>query len=501
MKRRKLLALLLAVATILGSALCSPNTALAASINTKYPRTKITGYILSTSNKSVVAYSYIGGGSVGHIYASDDCTIQEVYTNGWVKVTVPWSGYTYGRVVYTQLSNFLNTSYTPQMRRVTVKTAAYNRSNLSKSLGHVYVGDNCYVVGESGNYYQVLCPWSGGGYRICWVNKSAFGHVHSYRTEYEAAHPHRVYKKCSCGDWYYTGATQKVSSCGPCNPHVHSYRTEYEAAHPHRVYKKCSCGEWYYTGATQNVSSCTTCNPAATYTGYVNTASQPLILRQSASTSSAALASMPRGSALTVLDNKAIYNGFYHVRYGSTTGYASLSYISFTKPQSVGLAWPASAKYVTCMYYYKNGSKHSTRYGYQNAMDIAGGGNIYAAAAGTVETATYQSGGFGNYIVILHNDGTRTLYGHLSSRSVSAGQYVSQGQKIGVMGSTGNSSGTHLHFEWSGGDPWRNYFKSDSSLIYEANVRTNNANYNSDKAIVRFLDSNYRYSGGYYYRK
>ena len=166
MKRRKLLALLLAVATILGSALCSPNTALAASINTKYPRTKITGYILSTSNKSVVAYSYIGGGSVGHIYASDDCTIQEVYTNGWVKVTVPWSGYTYGRVVYTQLSNFLNTSYTPQMRRVTVKTAAYNRSNLSKSLGHVYVGDNCYVVGESGNYYQVLCPWSGGGYRI-----------------------------------------------------------------------------------------------------------------------------------------------------------------------------------------------------------------------------------------------------------------------------------------------------------------------------------------------
>ena len=153
------------------------------------------------------------------------------------------------------------------------------------------------------------------------------------------------------------------------------------------------------------------------------------------------------------------------------------------------------------MYYYKNGSKHSTRYGYQHAMDIAGGGNIYAAAAGTVETATYQSGGFGNYIVILHNDGTRTLYGHLSSRSVSAGQYVSQGQKIGVMGSTGNSSGTHLHFEWSGGDPWRNYFKSDSSLIYEANVRTNNANYNSDKAIVRFLDSNYRYSGGYYYRK
>ncbi len=461
MKKRRSLALFLAVLMILGAAFSNPNTAQAASISTKYPRANITGYILSTSNKSAVAYSSINGRSVGYIYANDDCTIQSVYTNGWVKVNVPWSGYRYGRVVYTKLSNFLNTSYTPQISRATVKSAAYNRSNRSKKLGHVYVGDDCYLVGASGSYYQVLCPWTGGVYRICWVSKSAFAHTHSYRTEYEAAHPHKVYKKCACGAWYYTGETKKLLNCATCTPYT------------------------------------------KTYTGYVNTASKPLTLRKSASTASKALTTMPKGSALTVLDNKAVTKGFYHVKYGSTTGYASAEYISFSAigPIPTALGWPADAKYVTCMYYYKTGAKHSTRYGYKNALDIAGGGNIYAAAAGTVETSSYQAGGFGNYIVIRHHDGTATLYGHLSKRSVSKNQKVLQGQVIGKMGSTGNSSGTHLHFEWSGGDPWKTFFKADTSLIYETNVRSNNARYNSDKTVVNWIDSNYRYSGGYYYKK
>jgi len=134
-------------------------------------------------------------------------------------------------------------------------------------------------------------------------------------------------------------------------------------------------------------------------------------------------------------------------------------------------------------------------------MDIAGGGNILAAEAGTVETATYQSGGFGNYVVIKHSSGYRTLYGHLSSYSVTPGQKVSKGQKIGVMGSTGNSSGTHLHFEYSGGDPWKTYYNSKyaSKIVFEQNVRSNNSTYNSDKTIVNVIDSNYKKNGTYYY--
>ncbi|MGN1419822.1 MAG: M23 family metallopeptidase [Acutalibacteraceae bacterium] len=218
MNVKKSVAIVLAVISILTVIFCCPFSASAATINTKYPTSNITGYILSTSNKTAVAYSSINGSKVGYIYASDDCTIQAVYTNGWVKAKVPWSGYSNGRIVYTKLSYFLNTSYTPKRLKVTTKTAAYSRKDLSKRLGYAYVNDNCYIVGESGNYYQTLCPWTGNVYRICWVSKSAFGHTHSYTTSYEAAHPHRVYKKCSCGYYYYTGETKKVSSCSTCYP-------------------------------------------------------------------------------------------------------------------------------------------------------------------------------------------------------------------------------------------------------------------------------------------
>jgi len=60
------------------------------------------------------------------------------------------------------------------------------------------------------------------------------------------------------------------------------------------------------------------------------------------------------------------------------------------------------------------------------------------------------NGGYGKYIVISHDNGTQTLYSHLSETAVSAGVKVSQGQTIGYMGNTGKSTGTHLHFEIRG---------------------------------------------------
>lgn len=74
------------------------------------------------------------------------------------------------------------------------------------------------------------------------------------------------------------------------------------------------------------------------------------------------------------------------------------------------------------------------------------GAEILAAASGTVTTAGWVSG-YGNYTVIDHGGGTMTAYGHQSSILVSVGQYVEQGQDIGYVGSTGNSTGPHLHFE------------------------------------------------------
>ena len=63
-----------------------------------------------------------------------------------------------------------------------------------------------------------------------------------------------------------------------------------------------------------------------------------------------------------------------------------------------------------------------------------------------VAKSTYNAS-YGNYVVLRHPDGTQTLYAHMSARTVTAGQTVHQGMVIGKVGSTGNSTGNHLHFE------------------------------------------------------
>jgi len=99
------------------------------------------------------------------------------------------------------------------------------------------------------------------------------------------------------------------------------------------------------------------------------------------------------------------------------------------------------------------GRKTQGLHGY-NGIDLATahGAEIYAAAAGTVIVSKEGgwNGGYGNYIVIRHDNGTQTLYAHNSRNLVTAGTPVNRGQVIGYVGSTGRSSGAHLHFEVRG---------------------------------------------------
>ena len=83
-----------------------------------------------------------------------------------------------------------------------------------------------------------------------------------------------------------------------------------------------------------------------------------------------------------------------------------------------------------------------------NGIDMAcsQGTPIYATRAGTVTTASYQAGGAGYYVSLNHGDGFSSIYMHMTNFVVSAGQAVSQGQLIGYVGSTGISTGPHLHF-------------------------------------------------------
>jgi len=112
--------------------------------------------------------------------------------------------------------------------------------------------------------------------------------------------------------------------------------------------------------------------------------------------------------------------------------------------------WPADNHYLSGNDYW---SGHL-------AIDIAAatGASIYAADSGVVVYAAPISGGYGNMIMIDHQNGYHTLYAHLNSFNVSCGSSVVQGQVIGRAGSTGNSTGPHLHFEvrYLGGflNPW-----------------------------------------------
>jgi murein DD-endopeptidase MepM/ murein hydrolase activator NlpD len=75
------------------------------------------------------------------------------------------------------------------------------------------------------------------------------------------------------------------------------------------------------------------------------------------------------------------------------------------------------------------------------------GARVSAARGGTVVRVGYEPGGFGNFVVIAHGAGVRTLYAHLSSVAVRSGRRVRGGTRIGGVGSTGASTGPHLHFE------------------------------------------------------
>ena len=113
-----------------------------------------------------------------------------------------------------------------------------------------------------------------------------------------------------------------------------------------------------------------------------------------------------------------------------------------------GYLWPLPGYYqLTSQFGYRihpiTGKPHS-----HTGIDIPapGGTSILAAKSGQVITSARHSS-YGEYVVIDHGNGNSTLYAHMSSRAVSEGQMVTQGQVIGYVGTTGSSTGNHLHFE------------------------------------------------------
>ena len=113
-----------------------------------------------------------------------------------------------------------------------------------------------------------------------------------------------------------------------------------------------------------------------------------------------------------------------------------------------GYIWPVDSRYITSTMGGRAspGGIGSTNHKGTDIGRVGYTSPIYAAKSGTV-IVSQRSSSYGNYVVISHGSGNTTLYGHMSSRKVEVGQYVNQGDVIGITGSTGNSTGPHLHFE------------------------------------------------------
>ena len=149
-------------------------------------------------------------------------------------------------------------------------------------------------------------------------------------------------------------------------------------------------------------------------------------------------------------------------------------------PSESGFLWPLAANLNTLSSLY-GGRKDpiNGRSSNHTGIDIpaARGTPIYAAKSGVVTTSVYGSGSYwsyGNFVLISHKDGTSTLYAHMSSRNVKEGQTVRQGDVVGYVGTTGRSTGNHLHFEvrvnGKRTDPL-NYFK-DKALYFRSGGKT-----------------------------
>lgn len=114
---------------------------------------------------------------------------------------------------------------------------------------------------------------------------------------------------------------------------------------------------------------------------------------------------------------------------------------------SSGFLWPLSGyTTVSSPFGYRNCPFHGRELHGGCDIPAPSGTPIMATKSGVVVISTYGSS-YGNYVVIAHTDGSRSLYAHQSKRAVSVGQTVSQGQVIGYVGTTGSSTGNHLHFE------------------------------------------------------
>ena len=151
-------------------------------------------------------------------------------------------------------------------------------------------------------------------------------------------------------------------------------------------------------------------------------------------------------------------------------GYGNMFYVNLVL-QYIGIAgdfaWPSDlGNIITSVYGDRahpiTGINHK-----HNGVDIAAdhGTGVLSIANGKVTVAAWDAVGYGNYVIIEHADGYKSLYAHMAQRKVSIGSTVLKGQAIGLCGSTGDSTGSHIHLE-----VWKDGERIDPLTLYSDNI-------------------------------
>ena len=225
------------------------------------------------------------------------------------------------------------------------------------------------------------------------------------------------------------------------------------------------------------------------------------------------------GSDIEVLGENA---KSYFIRYWADNGAKRERYVERTAVKGLNedkenknvvpsgdYIWPIDKYQITCLYYYKTGKPHASThrgytFDYMNSIDVSAayGTPVYATASGVVEfvlsqpNSQYPETSYGRHIIIKHDNGTYSLYAHLSKTIVSKNQKVNQGEKIAESGysiyydkNRRRHESNHLHFAITDISPWQ-YFRDKYNFLYHINCKNNNKNKNNQysKELIEWFN-------------
>ena len=159
---------------------------------------------------------------------------------------------------------------------------------------------------------------------------------------------------------------------------------------------------------------------------------------------------LPADSAATIANKLLTEDSLFIQNWSNSSVFVNQNTKIANLPDEIEIPLVDSVNKFQLTWYGKLNSKYGPRWGRMHKgldLYLRTGDTVVAAFNGVVRYAQFNSGGYGNCVVVRHTNGLETIYGHLSKINVSVNQYVLAGELLGLGGTTGHSSGPHLHFE------------------------------------------------------